>query len=147
MGAEPYWYFMRYEQDLNEALQKLRRQEFQVGRYNPVIPLLDFPIDSNSPCPGAQHSSIQEALDDAAEDGTRSILDIEKIADEPDFCVAAPLDMEILEELYGTTEPTREMIENNMDFFEGIERGNCIYIIVYKDEKPDEILFAGYSFD
>jgi hypothetical protein len=55
--------------------------------------------------------------------------------------------MEILEELYGTTKPTREMIENNMDFFEGIERGHCIYIIVYKDEKPDEILFAGYSFD
>jgi hypothetical protein len=71
MGAEPYWYFVRYEQDLNEALQKLRKREFQAGRYNPVIPLLDFPIDSNLPCPGPQHKTIQEALDDAAEDGTR----------------------------------------------------------------------------
>jgi hypothetical protein len=34
-----------------------------------------------------------------------------------------------------------------MDFFEEIERGHGIYIIVYKDMGPDEIFFAGYSYD
>jgi hypothetical protein len=123
MGAEPYWYFVKYEQNINEALQKLRQQEFQAGRYNPVIPFLDFPINSNSPCPGPQHKTIQEALDDASEEGTRSILDIEKIADEPGFGVAAPLDDATLEELYGTTKPTREMVED-LGFLMDVERGH-----------------------
>jgi hypothetical protein len=58
-----------------------------------------------------------------------------------------PLDETVLQQLYGTTRPTREMIEHNMDFFEEIERGHGIYIIVYKDTSPDEIFFAGYSYD
>ena len=41
-------------------------------------------------------------------------------------------------ELFATEQPTRDMIEANMDFFEQIERGQGIY---------SEIFFAGYSFD
>ena len=91
MAAHPYWYFVEYKEDLGEALEELRTREFQAGRYNPANPFLMFPVDPNSPSPGTQHDSIAEAMEDAAEDGTRSILDIQKIADEPDFCVAAPL--------------------------------------------------------
>lgn len=147
MGAQPYWYFVKYEPDVNNALEALKQQEFKAGRYNPVVPFLDFPIDDDSPCLGPQHSCIAEALEDAAVDGTRSILDVATIAEEPDFCVAAPLDEEILLYLYKTTQPTREMVEKNMLFFDSIERGHCIYIIIYKNGRPDEILFAGYSFD
>jgi hypothetical protein len=39
------------------------------------------------------------------------------------------------------------MIESNMDFFDPIERGQAIYIVVYREGKPDELFFAGYSFD
>jgi len=39
------------------------------------------------------------------------------------------------------------MVEANMDFMESIERGQGAYIIIYKDGAPDDILFAGYSFD
>jgi hypothetical protein len=39
------------------------------------------------------------------------------------------------------------MIEQNMEFFEDIERGQGIYIVVYKAGRPDEIFFAGYSCD
>ena len=35
----------------------------------------------------------------------------------------------------------------NMEFFEEIERGQGIYIVVYKDDSPSEILFAGISYD
>ena len=147
MGAHPYYYFAPYRENIDPALQALRQREFSAGRYNPVMPFIDFPIDPSKPGPGAQHSSIDEAREEAAEDGTRSILDIDGIGDEPDFCVAAPVSEQLLEELYGTTEPTHEMIDLELEIFEHIERGQAVYIIVYRDGQPDELFFAGYSFD
>jgi hypothetical protein len=144
MGGEPYWYFVKYKPDLDAVLQELREREFRAGRYNPAMP---FPLDPTRPAPGAQHASIREAFEDADADGTRSILDIQTIGEEPDFCVAVPLDDEQLESLYGTTTPTREQLEENMDYLEDIERGHCVYAIAHKNGQPDEVLFAGYSFD
>jgi hypothetical protein len=147
MGAEPYYYFVKYNADVDAALQKLRKREFEAGRYNPVIRHLEFPIGPDSPSPGAQHSSIQEALEAADADGTRSILDLDHVSEEPDFCAVAPLPTEELERLFGTDQPTHEMIEQNDELFEGMDRGQGIYIVAYKHGRPDEILFAGYSFD
>jgi hypothetical protein len=39
------------------------------------------------------------------------------------------------------------MVERNMGFFEDIDRGEGVYIVIYKNGAPDELLFAGYSFD
>jgi hypothetical protein len=39
------------------------------------------------------------------------------------------------------------MIEENMDFFEDLDRGHGTSIVVFKDGQPDEIFFAGYSYD
>jgi hypothetical protein len=147
MGGHAYWYFVKYQSDLQKVLDELREREFQAGRYNPVMPFPDFPPGPDSPAPGAEHNTIEEALEDAAEDGSRSILDIQSIGEEPDFCVAAPLNEEVLQDLFGTTRPTRKMIEENMDFLEDVERGQAVYIVVYKDGKPEEVFFAGYSFD
>ena len=147
MGGEPYWYFVKYKPNLDAVLQELREREFSAGRYNPAMPFLEFPIDPAQPGPGAQHDSIEEAFEEADADGTRSILDIQAIGEEPDFCVAAPLDEDELESLYGTRQPTREQIEANMDFLEDVERGHCVYAIAHKNGQPDEVLFAGYSFD
>jgi hypothetical protein len=147
MGASPFWYFVDYQPDIRKALHELRSREFQAGRYNPVMPFPPFPIDSNSPAPGNKHDSIEDAMGDADADGTRSILDILDIGDEPDFCLAAPLEDELLEELYGTTQPTRAMIEANDEFLEDVERGHGVYIIAYEQGEPKEIYFAGYSFD
>jgi hypothetical protein len=147
MGARAYYYFVPYRDEIDAALQALRQREFLAGRYNPVMPFIDFPVDPGKPGPGAQHSSIDEAREEAEADGTRSILDIDVIGDQPDFCVAAPVDQAMLEELYGTTEPTHEMIESELEIFEHIERGQAVYIIVYRDGKPHELFFAGYSLD
>jgi hypothetical protein len=149
MGAEPYWYFEKYDGDADAVLQALRQREFAAGRYNPVIASMWqlFPIGPHSPAPGAQHSSIQEAMEDAEADGTRSILDLSEVAEEPGFYAVAPLPDDVLEGLYGTTEPTRAMAEANMDFLEDVERGQGVYIILYANGKPNEICFAGYSFD
>ena len=147
MGAHPYWYFVPYEQDLDAALQKLRLREFQAGRYNPAMHFINFPVDPSKPSSGPRHSSIDQARQAADADGTRSILDIDAIGDGPDFCTAAPLDDSVLQNLYQTAQPTRQMIESNMDFLEDVERGQAIYIVVYKNNHPDELFFAVYSFD
>jgi hypothetical protein len=97
MGAHPYYYFVEYQPDIEPALQDLRQREFEAGRYNPVQRFPRFPIQHNSAAPGPRHDSLYEAVEDAEEDGTRSILDIERVSDRPDFGVAAPLSEENLE--------------------------------------------------
>jgi hypothetical protein len=147
VGACPYWYFEKYRPDVNAVLQELRQREFKAGRYNPVVSFPEFPLRPDSPSPGAQHTSIGEAIRAAADDGTRSILDLGRVSAKPEFGAVAPLSDELLDCLYGTIRPTREMVELEMDFLEDIERGHGVYIILHKDNRPDEILFAGYSFD
>ena len=132
MGAEPWQYFVPYEQDTQAALEKLKEREFRAGR---------FRYSEENP------TTIEEAREIADADGTGSILDIDGVGDEPDFGVVVPLSAEYLVELYGTAQPTHEMIEANLDFYEDIERGQGIYIVVYKGGKPAEIFFAGYSYD
>ncbi len=147
MGGESWFYFVPYQADINRALQALRAREFRAGRYNPVTPFLEFPVDAAAPGPGAQHASIEDAIEDADADGTRSILDMERISDEADYGAVRRLSDDELMELFGTSTPTREMIESNDELFEALERGQGVYIIAYRDDKPSEIFFAGYSFD
>ncbi len=147
MGAEPYWYVVKYEDDIDSALQSLRRREFLAGRYNPVMPFPGFPLGPNPPAPGAGHATIAEAIAEAGADGTRSILDLERVSDELEFGVVATLADEKLIRLFGTTRPSRQVVESNHDFWDGIERGEGIYVVLYKNDKPDEFFFAGYSCD
>jgi hypothetical protein len=43
MGGHPYWYIVAYDPDLEAVLERLREREFRAGRYNPVMPWIDFP--------------------------------------------------------------------------------------------------------
>jgi hypothetical protein len=147
MGGEPYFYLVPYQNDLQAALDHLREREFRAGRYNPVIPFPDLPPGPNSPAPGAQHASIAEALEASDANGTRSILDLERIATKPDYGVIVPLSEARLQELFGTSQPTRAIVEANPDFWEDIERGHGIAIVLYQQEQPDDIFFAGISYD
>ena len=147
MGGHPWFYFVEYEPDINAALQKLRQREFEAGRYNPAVDFPDFPVSPESPAPGAQHDSIEEAQEEADADGTRSILDMERVSDAADYGAVAPLARETLLDLFGTDEPTRETVEESDELFDALERGQGVYIIVYEGGRPSEIFFAGYSFD
>ncbi len=147
MGAEPYFYFVKHQTDHDKALNDLRQREFQAGRYFPAMKRLAFPINLQAASPGVQHATIQEAFRDAHADGTRSILDLDHFSDEPDYGAVTPLSDNALLQFYGTTQPTHEMIEKNMDFFEDLDRGQGTSIVVFKNGEPDEIFFAGYSYD
>src|SRR5258707_6033234 len=113
MGANPYFYFTPYQKDIQAALEGLRDQEFKAGRYDPAMSMVDppsymfafnFPPDDMSPAPGAQHNSINEAIDAGAESGsgTGSILDIMRITNEPDYSAACALSTDELIKLFGT---------------------------------------------
>lgn len=149
MGGHPWFYVVDYDSDPGRALELLRQREFRAGRYNPAMPFPPFPIGPETPSPGPKHRSIEEAREAAAEDGTRSILDIEAISGQPDYCMAAPLDPEILLGIYGTDRPSREMVEeDDYEFLEALEeRGQGCYFALYEEDRPTFLLFAGYSFD
>jgi hypothetical protein len=148
VGGHPYWYFVPYQESLPTALAALREREFRSGRYNPVISFIRFDEPAfSAQAPGARHRNIDDAVAAAGESGTRSILDIRAVGKVVGEGIAAPLPTRRLREIFGTERPTREMLVENPEHFEDIDRGQCIYVVVYQGEVPTEIYFAGYSYD
>ena len=74
----------------------------------------------------------------AGADGTRSILDLFSVTEEPDFFAVAPLPREELIRLYGREQPTHEFIGANHEFYEDRERGQGICIIVSESDEPSK---------
>jgi hypothetical protein len=132
MGAEPYSYFVPYQTNLQSALDQLRAEVFTNGDFN-----------------GAElgPANPEEALEMADADGTASILDIQRISKEPDFFCAAPFSAAKLQEYFGSDRPTREDVEQGDEYWDELERGQARYVVVYNDNEPSELYFAGYSFD
>jgi hypothetical protein len=147
MGGHCWLYMVPFQAELNVALEQLRNREFAAGRYNPAQPFLNDLMTSDSPDIGAQHPSIAAALKASGASGTRSILDMNRIAQKPANGVIVPLPPARLRELFGTERPTREMILGSDDYLEDFDRGQGIYMIVYADDKPVEICFTGCSYD
>ena len=144
MGGEPWSYFVPYVPDFQTALEQLREREFTAGRYNPASGYEGtygggLPVDERP-------STIEEARELADADGTRSILDMDRVGDEADYGVARRLSPAELQNYFGSTEPTRQAIDQ-AEFWEDIERGQGICCTVYENGKPTELFFAGYSYD
>jgi hypothetical protein len=130
MSGIDWHYYIPYEDDVQAALQKLRQQEFEAGR---------FYMSEKKP------ATIEEAIENGEETATRSILDMEQVADEPASGTVVPLALTEYTRLFGTDKPTRK------DFTRGlpvdIDRGQGVCAIVYKDDMPSEFYFTGYSYD
>lgn len=148
MGSSPYMYLVPYQPNFQRALDELREREFEAGRYNPAMFMPPHLVDDNSPPgPGRQHETIEEAQVEADADGTRSILDIDRVANEPDFGVALRLTEAELQELFGTPTPTREQVLEIMPPEDG-ERGQAVCLPVYDAVGyAVEIFFGGWSCD
>jgi hypothetical protein len=169
MGSQPYYYFCSYQEDFDTALQNLRQNEFEAGRYNPAMYELDlsmssfaFPPGSNSASPGAKHSSIEEAFKAGGPEGTGSILDVQRISETPEFMASALLPPEFLLRFFKTEKPTRELVESVIireevlddddldsldawdDFADLVETPGGCHFIVYAGDQPSEIFFMGY---
>jgi hypothetical protein len=93
-------------------------------------------------------ATIEELLMWNGEDGTHSMIDITGISSTPDFGKAAPLSSQQLVDLFGTEKPARNLVEQKVtEIMQLRERWQATYIIVHKDELPDQIFFTGYSGD
>jgi len=152
MGAEFWSYFVPYQEDIRAALEALREQEFRVGRFrqpSQIYPGFFGRMFGRPPSKPKPPASIQEAIRIADTDatGTRSILDMERISDRPESGAVSPVPPDELRRLLGTEQPTRELIERSEELFERVDRGQGIYVVTYKNGKPDGIYFGGYSYD
>lgn len=145
MPGRPYWYFVPYQQDLQAALDALRAREFAAGRYSPVLQRIDFHA-LFAHAPGAQHPSIAAAKAAADVDGTRSILDIEKVGAHARYGMAAPYPSTLLVKWYGTATPSRAQVAK-LEVVNDLGRGQCNYVVLHEGGQPREILFFGLSFD
>ena len=131
MGARPYKYVVPWQLDLNRALQDLRREVFERGDFRGAE---------------AGFATPEEALDVSA-GGTRSILDITKITEDPGLCAASGFDHEELDYYFGSTTPAVRDIEKNDVVWTDIERGSARYVVAYEGGQPHKIVFLGYAFD
>jgi len=135
MGGDPYFYVVDFEEDLNSVLQKLRKKVFESGDY--------YGVQFKPRTP-------EEALYMAQEEGTKSILDILRISDELDYCCAIPLKEDELIKYFNTNKPSIDILSkiyDYYDFWNDINRGMARVVVLYDNECPKKILFAGYSFD
>ena len=146
MGGHPWYYSVPYAEDVSGALNALREREFRAGRYNPAEMFPRFPVDA-SHVPGCRHASVEAARQAAGASGTRSIVDIMRLGDRPDFGVASSLSDDELEGLFGSKTPSTEEILDCDELFDQIERGQGVYLTAYEDGEPVHIVFLGYSYD
>ena len=95
-----------------------------------------------------QPRTIEELLEQAAECGTHSILDIEHVAQRLGHGVAAPLSASQLERRFRTREPTHKQVEERWsDIAESLAPWQAYYFIVYHEHLPREYAFIGCSGD
>jgi hypothetical protein len=148
VGGHPYHYFVPDETDAGSALHRLRAREFEAGRYNPVQPFVEFPLNPRSPVPGNMHSTIDEAREAAAEEGTRSILDIDRLSEVPACGCAGPFNNDFLLDIFRTTEPEEASVRARViELLAPIERGECLYLHTSVKGARNGVFFAGYSYD
>lgn len=140
MGAESYKRTTRYQHDVSQALSELQRHVFEVGEYR---------YSDEVKAIGSQ-GSIDDARELAAEEGTKSVLDIYGISDSPDIAQACPLTEDELLAWFGTTqieEDDIEKVDHCAEFWRSIGRGEARYLVLYQDGVPSQYYFAGYTFD
>ena len=147
MDTQPYWYFVPYDRDVQRALDQLRLRELEAGRYNPVMPRMHFgDPDLGKRHPGGRHASIAHAMADAGDDGTRSILDVDRVEPRPETGVAVPMGQDALLELFDTKTPSHDEVEEHVaELLAEIGPGQCVYLVVYAEGQPAELFFAGHS--
>ncbi len=145
--------------DIDEAAQAMEKL---LALYPPEIAeiqrqqmenLLDLIQSLPKPRKHKPPKTIKGLLRQCAENGTHCILDIERIAAEPDFATIWPLSDAQLMDFFGTTRPTHTMVEAWAERIDPIDaeplykRWQGIYLIVYQDDQPVEIYFEGCSGD
>ncbi|MFJ9055780.1 hypothetical protein [Streptomyces sp. NPDC102409] len=147
MGASEWDYYVPYQEDLDAALQQLRRRVFDAGDYFWVNGGGWRPEEGREPRPRTLEELCQDEL--VRDAGTHSILDVFQVLgpdDTPDCNTVEPVSAEEARELLGTDKLTRAHVKDFDVFPRSRWVGRCA---VLHDEQgqPQEICFWGHSGD
>jgi hypothetical protein len=145
LGASGWSYVVAYEGDPAAALAALRARAFADG---------DFfwdEDDSRGPEPTtlAELDALRES-EEFWEVGAHSILDMDRIiaSNEADHDgTVRQLPESEVRQLFGTPTPTREQFQQVEDRIPDIRSWSGRYQLLYRDGKPIEIAFWGFSGD
>jgi len=172
MGASAWSYFVPFQSDIHKAFQELRWNVYKYGKYivrvfpNPDSFSFNQFINNRIGLTKADLEAFEEAYSQEIErlkiipnspdsllqkygyNGTHSIIDIKEISTVYNEIESGPLSNDILIDLFRTIKPSHDLIINKEVDIQAM-RGPyfCTYIIVYNDDQPSEIFFAGNSGD
>jgi hypothetical protein len=176
MGATVWMYFTDYDEDPDRALHRLRDEVFREGRYRRPWEFPDF-FSSVGQVPNLSWrarlgfwvmeslfttielvrwafwgfrspATLQQAVEWAGEDGTHSILDVERTGMVRAFGVAIPLSELRLREAFGTLQPTREAVEEAAcEVSAWLARWEAFYFPVCDADGTRHLAFVGVSGD
>ena len=146
-------YWAPYDADIATALQRLREDVFARGDYvtadSPISvgTRIIVPTSRTRPKP----ATIEELLEQEAETGTHSILDMTCISAKPKRKAISPFPSSLLLEYFGSEFPSPSEIQEVYEFGSleqfVTKRWHGIYIIAHFNGKPSDIFFAGCSGD
>lgn len=135
MGGTPWIFYTKYNSDINAALLNLQ-SSLKMNNNNVHY---NYQLDTNNL--STDEFSIASLNDEG------SILEFKGISNEMEMLYFTSLPEENIFEYFNTNRPTKLDINLNLNFLDLLDRGFGIYLILYKDNQPDEICFAGYTFD
>ncbi len=147
MGATEWRHRVPYEMDPDAALDRLRLAVYRRGDYQAGY-------DGHQPTEvddARARQAIDELLEELAETGTHSILDIDQgLSTEPGLGTMAPLSPTQTRRIFGTDHPTDTMIEAWLDTgaLDEVRARWCGLLITgYEADQPVSLWFTGFSGD
>jgi hypothetical protein len=174
VGASQWWYTVVYRHDVAAALRQLRQDVYERGEYyrEPAEDDSDLhmteeefraQLDPRNDDSGLNDAIVEDWLERrhrpvpvdpdslvAAQphSGTHSIIDmVNGVSTRPSFATVSPLTPEELLDVFATTTPTSDQVQEWMKTAGTRTRGVGTYVISYRDGQPDHIHFCGYSDD
>ncbi len=149
MGASGWRYVVPYQDDLGVALDSLRREVFASGDFR-------RPDSQGLPMPGSVDDLLQETYwEFMGTCGTHSVIDMLRVvpADvrDQDYGTIRPLTDEEAQQLFGTPRPDRARFDavDVITLFDSATGGRWTgrSVVLWADDRPDEIAFWGISGD
>jgi hypothetical protein len=147
MGAAYWDHFVPWQENVSKAFDELARRENEEASSDyPALPEMPDFADAES-LGDMEESDWMQAMMERSED-PRMVLGLMHVSDSRGLMGVGPITDAEMIALFGTTKPERQQVEDTSgELAEMLGRGEGLYIVVYKNDHPSEIYFAGYAVD
>jgi hypothetical protein len=137
LGADSWLYYTPYQEDVSQALEKLRQEENESRGFDELFQRL-------ADTPGEEWDEELEQIAENFGSGTGTIYDIYHFSD------VEAIKAHDLVRYFGTEKPTKQHAEiafKESEIWQIIKRNKGYYVILYDADTnaPSEIAFAGFS--